>query len=488
MLKIIFPILMLVGAVFFSKILLETGPEAKKRPFVQRLPVVETLTLKPEQYSVFIETSGIVSAGTTTNLVSELSGRITKISNNFSEGSYFDKNEVLIQIDKSDYLSAIDIAESDVLVNQANLKQLAAEERSNLNSIKLAQRNLSIGGQELKRMRALFKRRTISRSALDSEEQRVNQLRQTLQNLQGAQSTFVSRKSAIQARINSSKARVKQEKLRLSRATIKAPYAGRILTKNVDIGQFVNTGSMLAETYATDFINVELPLSLKQYELLGMPEAFRNKEVSPTDLPSVTLTNPDSIKKDSWQGKVVRTSAALDAQSRQINVIVRVNNPYEARDGISAPIRIGQYLKAKIAGKRFNNVYVLPPVSVIYNREIRLLKEGKISIVPVDVIWNSAESTVVRSDSQIEGETLILTNLTQAVNGMSVLTVEQQREQNKQNALNRKKREAAKLKQKEQQQRKEEQRKKAREIPDFLPEESKQAIKKSNSNKNTGAE
>ena len=477
MLKIIFPILILIGAGFMGKYLLETGPEAKKRPFVQRLPVVEVLPLKAKQYTVFIEASGIVTAGTRTNIVSEVSGRITKTSNNFSEGSYFNKGEVLLEIDKADYLSAIDIAQSDVEVNRASLKQLAAEEKSNLNSIKLAQRNLAIGNKELARLRALFKRRTISRSALDSEEQRVNQLRQTLQNLQGSQSTFVSRKSAMQARINSSKARVKQEKLRLSRATIKAPYAGRILTTNVDIGQFVNTGSMLAETYATDFVNVELPLSLNQYELLGMPEAFRNKQIIPSELPTVTLVNPDSLRKDNWQGKVVRTSAALDAQSRQINVIVRVDNPYEARAGISSPIRIGQYLKAKIKGKSFDKVYVLPPISVVYNREIRILTDGKIKIVPVEVIWNSTEATVVRSKTEIEGESLIITNLTQAVNGMPVLTVEEQRKQNKQKVANRKKREASKLEQKEREKQQEEQRKKARKVPDFIPEESKQAIK-----------
>lgn len=482
MLKIIFPVLVLIGAAFFGKFLLETGPDAKKRPFVQRLPVVEVSPLKAQQYIVHIEASGIVTAGTSTNLVSEVSGRITKISNNFNEGSYFDKNEILLELDKSDYLSAIEIAKSDVEVNIASLKQLAAEERSNLNSVKLAGRNLAIGNKELARLRALFKRRTISRSALDAEEQRVNQLQQSVQNLQGSQATFKSRKSAIKARISSSESRVKQESLRLSRATIKAPYAGRVLSKNADIGQFVTTGTMLAEIYATDFVNVELPLSLNQYELLGMPEAFRNKQISPSELPDVTLTNPDSIKKDNWQGKVVRTSAALDSQSRQINVIVRIDDPYDARKGISSPIRIGQYLKAQIKGKTFDNVYVLPPVSVVYNREIRILKEGKISIVPVEVIWNSTEATVVQTNTNIEGEQLILTNLTQAVNGMSVLTIEEQRKQNKQNVIKRKKREEKKAKQKEQEIIKEEQRKKTRTMPDFISDESKQAIQKNNEN------
>lgn len=438
MYKIIIPVLVLVGAVFFGKFLIATGPEAQKRPFTQRLPIVEVSPLKSEAYTVYIEASGTVTAGTQSNVVSEVSGRIVNISENFSEGSYFEENEVLLEIDQSNYLSAVEIAKSDVEVNKSSLLQLAAEEKSNLRSIGLAKKNLNIGNKELTRLRGLFNRKTISRSALDTEEQRINQLEQTLQNLQGSQNTFASRKSAIQARINASEATLKQESLTLSRTSIKAPYAGRILTKSVDIGQYVSTGSTLAETYATDFVNVELPLSLNQYELLGMPEAFINKEITADELPTVTLTNPDSLRKDNWQGKVVRTGAALDAQSRQINVIVQVDNPYEAREGISLPIRIGQYLNAKIKGKTFENVYVLPPVSVKYNREIRLLTDGKVNIVPVKVVWNSVDSTIVQTDENIEGQQLILTSLAQAVNGMSVITVAEQEKQNKEKSKNQK--------------------------------------------------
>jgi len=439
MFKIIIPILVIVGAVFFGKYLLESGPEARKRPTSQRLPVVEVSPLKSQPYTVHVEASGIVTAGTQSNVVAEVSGRIVNISENFSEGSYFEKDEILLEIDKSNYLSAVEIAKSDVEVNKASLNQLAAEEKSNLRSIELAKQNLSIGNKELTRLRGLFNRKTISRSALDTEEQRINQLEQSLQNLQGSQSTFASRKSAIQARINASEATLKQQSLTLSRTTIRAPYAGRILTKNADIGQYVSTGTTLAETYATDFVNVELPLSLNQYELLGMPEAFINKEITTDELPTVTLTNPDSLRNDNWQGKVVRTGAALDAQSRQINVIVQVDNPYEAREGISQPIRIGQYLNAKIKGKTFENVYVLPPVSVKYNREIRLLSDGKINIVPVKVVWNSVDSIVVQTEESIEGEELILTSLAQAVNGMSVITVAEQEKKNKEKGQRQKK-------------------------------------------------
>lgn len=429
MLKIIIPILVLAGAAFFGKYMLETAPEAKKKPFVQRLPVVEIQTLKAQPYTVYIESAGIVKAGTQTNLVSEVSGKVIAISDQFQEGDYFDKNQLLLEIDPSNYMNAVDIAKSEVAANRASLKQIKEEEKSNQRAIQIARQNVALGRKELKRVRTLLAKKLISRSLVDAEEQSLNQLLQRLQDLEGIQNTYASRRGAVEARINSTLAKLKQENLNLSRTKVTAPYAGRVLKKNVDIGQFVSTGTVIGEIYATDFVNVELPLSLSQYELLGMPEAFRNRDISSENLPEVTLKDSNSINDVSWKGKVVRSSASLNPESRQISVIVQVDKPYEAREGIKAPIRIGQYLQASIKGRTFQDVYVLPPGSVLYNREIRLLKEGKINIQAVKVLWNTSKETVVQTKTDIEGENLILTNLSQAVESMQVITTQQHKEQ-----------------------------------------------------------
>ncbi len=434
MLKIILPILVLAAAFAYAKHLKETAPEAKKRPFVQRLPVVEVKTLIPTQYTVNIEASGTVKAGTQTSFVAEVSGRIVNISNSFQEGNYFEKGQSLLEIDKSNYLNAVEIAQSDVAANEASLKQIKAEESSNKRSIQLAQQNLTLGKKELVRVKTLLRKKLISRSLVDAEDQKINQLQQKLQDLKGVQTTYSSRKNATQAKINSTKARLKQETLNLSRTQLKSPYRGRVLTKNVDFGQYVSVGTVLGEIYATDYVNVELPLSLKQYELIGMPEAFRNKSINTKDLPEVILTNPDSLKNDKWLGRVVRTSAALDAQSRQINVIVRVDDPYEAKEGISTPIRIGQYLKATIKGRTFNDVFVLPSIAVVYNREIRILDDGKIKIEPVKVLWNSNTETVVEANPTFSGKNIITTNMTQAIDGMKAITLKQQQAINQKKA------------------------------------------------------
>jgi len=433
MFKIILPVLVLAGAIFLGKYLVSTGPEPKKKPFVERSPVVEIMTLKPQDYTVTIKASGIVRAGTQTNLVSEVSGRILSISDDFKEGNYFNKNKKLLTIDKANYENSLAIVSSDIAANKASLNQLNEEEKSLKRSYQLARNNLSLGKKELNRLQGLWAKRLIARSALDIEEQKTNQLQQKLEDLQGRLNTFKSRRQATDAKIGATQAREKQERLNLSRTTIKAPYTGRVLQKSVDVGQFVSKGTLLGKIYATDYVEVDLPLSLSRYELLGLPEAFKNKSVDPKAYPKVVFKNPNSKQKNEWQGRVVRSSAALDANSRQITVIARIDNPFDAKVGVSAPLRIGQYIEAHIKGKTFRKVYVLPTIAIRQNKEILLLKEGNIHIIPVDALWNTQSKTVVRveQDQNIAGSQLVITSLSQAVEGMKVITLSEQNEKDR---------------------------------------------------------
>lgn len=426
--KAILPILILVGAFFLAKYFIATGPEAKKKPFVERLPVVEVITLKPEDYSVNLKASGIVRAGTQTNLVSEVSGRIIKISDRFKEGSYFNKNQTLLTIDAADYKNALAITASDIAGNKALLDQLKVEENSTKRSYNLAKNNLGLGNAEVSRKSNLWKKKLIARSVLDAEKQKLIQLQQRVEDSLGKLNSYTSRKLAIESKINATLARQNQERLNISRTTIRTPYSGRVLQKNVDIGQFVSKGIALGIVYATDYVYVDLPLSLNQYELLGIPETFQNKSASTLKLPKVTFHSTNSRQQSLWQGQVVRTSAALDSESRQIKVIARIDNPFIAKAGVSAPVRIGQYLDADLKGKIFRDVYVLPAGAVRQNKEIMLLKSGKVHIVPISVLVNTSKQTIVKSKENIEGESLITTSLNQATQDMKVITLEQQKE------------------------------------------------------------
>jgi hypothetical protein len=117
---------------------------------------------------------------------------------------------------------------------------------------------------------------------------------------------------------------------------------------------------------------------------------------------------------------VVRSSASLDEKSRQISVIAQIDQPFIAREGVSAPLRIGQYITAKIDGKTFNNVYVVPASAVRQGKEILLLRDGKVSVQPINLVWNAEKDVVIQTDADLNGQRVIITPLPLATEGQAV--------------------------------------------------------------------
>ncbi|OQX10939.1 MAG: hypothetical protein BWK73_18885 [Thiothrix lacustris] len=380
--KIILPLLIIAIGVGLGKFLIATGPEAEKQPQETRPTVVEAQALALQDYRVNVSASGIVKAQTQTNLVAEVSGKVLEISPNFQAGGYFDKGAPLLKLDGDNYANAITIAAGDLAQ-----KQLALEEQQA--QAQLAQQDWRL---------------------LDSSKNRP-------------QSDLAARRphiAAAQAAIAAAEAKLQQEKLNLARTRITAPYSGRVQEKRVEVGQYVTPGTVLGVIYATDAVEVHLPLSLAQYDLLGMPEAFRDKAADPAAMPAVEFRPSNGNRDDAWQGQVVRSSAALDEKSRQISVIAQIDQPFIAREGVSAPLRIGQYLNAKIAGKLFNNVYILPSAAVRQGKEILLLRDGKVVIQPISVVWNAEKEVVFQTATDLNGQRVITTPLPLATAGQVV--------------------------------------------------------------------
>lgn len=379
--KVIIPLLVLAIGFGLSRFIIATAPEAKKKPTHPSSTVVETQPLQLSDYPLSIKASGVVHAQTQTNLVAEVAGKVIAVSPRFQAGSYFEKGEELLRIDDANYRNAITIAEGE-----------------------LAQRKLTLAEQQ-------------AQAKLAAKDWQLFEDKQ-----RRPQDDFAARRphiAAAKANINAAQARLEQEQRNLERTVIRAPYAGRIQEKRVDIGQYVSPNTVLGVAYATDYVEVHLPLSLAQYDLLDIPEAFRDQTPAADAFPSVEFSTSSNAAQR-WQGKIVRSSATLDAKSRQITVIARIDNPYESSSGTSRPIRIGQYVNASIQAQTLEKVYVVPPSAVRQGREILLEQDNQVQIVPVELLWSNEQEMVVRTQLDLIGKSLITTPLPLATQGARV--------------------------------------------------------------------
>src|SRR5690606_34720150 len=103
---------------------------------------------------------------------------------------------------------------------------------------------------------------------------------------------------------------------------------GRIREKFVDVGQFVTPGTVIATVYDTNVAQVRLPLTGRQVALLDLPLHYENQSASEATGAAVLLRAGFANKMWEWQGRIVRTEANIDENSRLVYAVAEVDKPF----------------------------------------------------------------------------------------------------------------------------------------------------------------
>jgi hypothetical protein len=129
-----------------------------------------------------------------------------------------------------------------------------------------------------------------------------------------------------------------------------------------------------------------------------------------------------------WVGYVDRAEATLDEQSRTIDVVIRVPDPFEqgqAVDGDSErgpppPLLVGQFAQVAIDGLEVAEYFILPRQALRPGNEVWAIAEsGRTQIISVEVLQETDEQLYVVGDFT-DGQPVIVGGITVATNGMEV--------------------------------------------------------------------
>jgi RND family efflux transporter MFP subunit len=378
--RLVLPAVVLAVCLAIGVTLIRTAPKAERRQPTPVLPTVETMTVHPSNYPVIINSQGTVVPRTESTLIPEVNGQIVRASENFQAGGFFEAGEVLLEIDPRDYNNAMVVAEAA-----------------------LAQANAALDEERARAAQALRDWEVLKLS------EEPNDLALRKPQLKSAQ-----------AAVAAAGARLEQANINLQRTKIQAPYTGLVLEKQVDVGQYVSPGNVLARIYAVDLVEIQLPLTNNQLAFLNLPESYHGQTQSTAKkrFPMVYLTAQAGSRTHRWKGRVVRTAGAIDTQSQQIFVIAQVNDPYGRQHGL--PLKVGQFVEAQIAGRVLIGVFVLPQGVIRRNNEVLIVSRDEIiERRQVEVIWSDNDQAVVKS-GLIAGERISLTSLPYAISGTRV--------------------------------------------------------------------
>lgn len=355
--------------------ILVVAAKPKPQPSVPEAPlapVVAVVAVTPKAMPLTVVTQGTVEPMRRINLSAQVSGKVLKVGKNFLEGAYFEQGELLVQLEQADYEFAIARAKAQV----AAAEQRLAEERGRNLQAKREWREL--GSKEAN---ALFLRLPQLKSA--------------------------------EAALDAAKADLAAAELALERTTIRAPFAGRLERKQVDVGQFLGAGSSVATIHAADTFEVRLPLSDSQWSSLGLSVAGHDIPEHP-----VTLSAQFGTEQRHWQAVIRRFEAALDPQSRIVQAIAEVR--LDNGDGTpQQSLTSGMFVQADIQTPPVPGLVQLPLSALRADDTVMVVTEAS-TLIRKPVIVRERHPDWVRVSGLLAGERVVSVQTPALLSGLEV--------------------------------------------------------------------
>ena len=373
------PILLVLGAIAVATLMSVLKPEPVKAEVPEAALAVKTQILNRTEVTLSVESQGTVQPLTRTTLISSVSGIVLEVSDSFIVGGSFEAGDILMRIDPTDSEVALQRAKAQLISRTALL--------------------------ELEKARTAQAQKEWQMTGRPESEAPTLALREPYL-------------AEAKANILQAKAEVKQAELKLKRATIRAPYAGMVSMKSVDIGQYVTPGARLGETFAIDFVEVRLPLTERDLSQMTTMSFQSTDPVS-----TVVLSGSANGRLANWSASVVRSEGVVNELNRSQYVVARVSDPYRLNQSLTAtasPLLVGTFVTATLKGKILSNVFKVPRSALLQGSKVAVVdKMQRMQINSVDVV-SSDEGYYYLSKGLKEGAEVIVSAIGTPIEGLKL--------------------------------------------------------------------
>lgn len=353
--KIIFPIAIILITISVYSLITSNPPHSKKFSSVKSNSIpVEVKKISLEDYRITLDSYGLVKPSVQTQITSQVSGKILYINENFSDGGYLKKGELLIEVEDIDYKA----------------------------DVKIAQASLLLAKQELLEEQAQGKQAKANWKKFNKNEE-ANALVLRTPQLESAKANLLSAKASLQ-----------KAEIQLKRTKIYAPYNARVVSKDVNIAEVISSSSSIGTIYSSKELEISLPI--KNNDIKFLDEILQNNKKIKVELYS-------SISNKTYEAEVSGSQSSIDEESNQFYIIAKIKKDTNS-------LKISEYLKAKIKTVKIQNAIVIPNESIYLNEYVYIEKESRIYRRNIKILSQEDEKSLISSGLK-EDEKLVLTTL-----------------------------------------------------------------------------
>ncbi|MDE0659282.1 MAG: efflux RND transporter periplasmic adaptor subunit [Gammaproteobacteria bacterium] len=384
-------IVLVAGAVGVATVLVSLAPQPETHEPPSLLPYVNTAIIVAGTGPIPVRGAGTVRPSAEVDIAPQVGGRVVWVDEGFVSGRHVVAGQTLFRLEEADY---------ELGVRQAQAA-LAAREVALLE----AREDAAIAQAEYERYAA---------RQGENASTKPNPLTLHIPQLEAAQAALAREEAALA-----------QAELALSRTGVTAPFDGVVHDESVDIGQLLAPGQSVGRLFSSDAVEVVVALSDADAALI--PRLWR-LEGERQDIVAVVYAEYGDVAY-AWRGYVDRADASLDAETRTIDVIVHVPDPFApggpaasgASENTAPPLLVGKFVEVAIEGLVPDDYFRVRRAALQADDEIWTVRDGTVRVVPVRVLQLIDDDAYVTGELE-DGQLAVTGGIRFATQGMKVRT------------------------------------------------------------------
>lgn len=395
---------LLVGTALLILLLYLLRPTAPRQPLLDNAARVQVETARLASLQPRLALFGRVESPSSATLSSSITALVADTP--ALPGDSVRAGELILQLDPQE--AALARAQANAALQQALAQKASARKRhqSDRRALALEQELTQMAEENLARLTRLKDNNLVSQTQLDEARQTLARQRLNLETRQLAVANFANDMQRLNSDIERAQAARDQADLDLSRSSVQAPFAGRITTLHVAIGERVRPGDRLIELYAD-----------------------RNIEIR-AQIPASHL---GEVRRGLAKGELIG-ELQLESGGARVRLARLASEVAAGRGGVDGLFVLEQAGMMPELGRPLPMTLLLPPQDDVLalpaaalhglDRVYRLDAEQRLQTVPVqrvgDWIDRQGRSRILVRGAFNEGDRVVITQLPGAIDGMQV--------------------------------------------------------------------
>lgn len=343
-----------IGAGILALVVSNSPPPARIA-LAERASAVRVIIAEPQTIVPTIVGFGVVSPARTFEAIAEVGGTVDYVNSDLRDGQILPQGAVLVRLSPIDFNLAIAQARANIRSAEARLAELDVSEANQRAAVQIERDVLAVKASDLARAEALFTAGSMTQSARDAARAAHLTQRQKVQGAEGALALIPTQRAVQSEQIAVYQTTLATAERNLARSVLTLPFAARVASHGVEVGQFLKTGQTAATLDGIDRAEVEVQVSMTAFRDLvraGRP-ADRTLPMDPTRmgeaLRDLGLTAEVRLRFGSdvitWPAEVDRISDEIDPETGTIGVVVQVQAAYgQTSAGTRPPLTKGMFV------------------------------------------------------------------------------------------------------------------------------------------------